>query len=154
MGAYTKLSYHLVFGTKFRQPVIDADLRPRLYDYIGGTLRSMDAHIEEIGGIEDHVHILAAIPPTLAISNVVRDLKANASKWINDNGLTFSRFEWQTGYAAFTVSFSQLGILRQYIRGQEEHHRKQTFEDEYVAFLDRHGISYERKQIFEGENHG
>ena len=154
MGAYTKLSYHIVFGTKFRQPVINADLGPRLYDYIGGTLRSMDGHIEEIGGVADHVHILTAIPPTLALSNIVRDLKANSSKWINDNHLTPSRFEWQTGYAAFTVSFSQLTILRQYIRVQEEHHRKQTFEDEYAAFLDRHGISYERKHIFEGENHG
>ncbi len=154
MGAFTKLCYHIVFGTKFRHSVITPDLKPRLYEYIGGTIRGINGHLIEIGGVEDHVHLLTSIPPTLPLSDAIRDIKANASKWINDSSLTPARFEWQKGYGAFTVSFSQLDSLRKYLRGQEEHHKTHTFEEEYAALLKRHEISFDPKHLFEGEHLG
>ena len=154
MGAFSKLSYHIVFATKFRQPTIHSELRSRLYDYIGGSIRAMNGHLLEIGGVEDHVHLLVGFPPTLCLSDAVRDIKANASKWINETTQPPSRFEWQVGYGAFTVSYSQLDSLRKYLRGQEEHHKRHTFEEEYLAFLKRHEIPFDPKYLFEGEHLG
>jgi len=114
----------------------------------------MNGHLLEIGGVEDHVHLLTSIPPSLSLSDAVRDIQANASKWINDSCLTPSRFERQKGYAAFTVSCSQLDSWRKYLRGQEEHHKQHTFEEERVAFLKRHEIPFDPKYLFEGEHLG
>jgi REP element-mobilizing transposase RayT len=143
MGAYTKLTYHLVFGTKYRRPLIREEFRERLYEYIGGTIRELDGHLIEIGGIEDHVHILANFTPARAVSDMIRDIKANASRWLNKLAEVTARFEWQKGYAAFTVSYSQVPLVRRYVRNQRDHHRVTTFEEEYIAFLRRHDIEFE-----------
>ncbi len=154
MGAYTKLAYHIVFGTKYRQPTIHREFRNRLYEYLGGTIRGLNGHLIEIGGVDDHVHLLTTIPPTIALSDAIRDIKAGASKWVNELPESASRFEWQKGYAAFTVSHSQIEAVRKYLRNQETHHKKQTFEEEYVAFLRRHEIEFDPRFLFEGEYHG
>ena len=154
MGAFTKFAYHIVFSTKYRQPLIRPEFRDRLYEYVGGTIRGMKGHLIEIGGVEDHVHLLTAIPPTLALSDAIRDIKAGASKWVNELSVTSSRFEWQKGYAAFTVSHSQIEAVRRYLRNQETHHKQQTFEEEYVALLNRHEIAFDPRFLFEGESQG
>ena len=154
MGAFTKLTYHVVFGTKHRKPLIREEFRERLYEYVGGTIRELKGHLIEIGGVEDHVHILANHSPAKALSDVIRDIKANASRWVNELPEAATRFEWQKGYAAFTVSYSQIASVRRYVRNSREHHRTTTFEEEYVAFLRRHDIEFDRRWLFEAEYHG
>lgn len=154
MGTYSKLTYHIVFSTKLRRPAITNPIRERLYEYIGGIIRGQNGSLLEIGGVEDHVHILTNFSPTLAISNLIRDIKANSSKWLNALPESKMRFEWQKGYGAFTVSYSQIDVVRRYIQHQEEHHRTVSFEGEYVRFLERHGIEYERRFVFETEQTG
>ena len=113
MGTYSKLTYHIVFSTKYRQTSIREPIQERLYEYIGGTIRALKGNLIEIGGVEDHVHITAGLAPVIAVSDAVRDIKANASKWANDIPEIKSRFEWQKGYGAFAVSYSQIEGVRE-----------------------------------------
>jgi REP element-mobilizing transposase RayT len=154
MSSFTKLSYHVIFGTRYRQPLIRDSFRVRLYEYIGGTIRGLKGHLIEIGGIEDHLHLLANFPPVKAVSDVIRDIKANASRWINELGEVPGKFEWQKGYACFTVSYSQREPVGGYLRNQREHHRKRTFQEEYIEFLRKHDIGFDERYLFEGEHHG
>jgi putative transposase len=131
--SYTNFLYHIVFGTKGRLPLIKNDLKPRLYEYLGGTIRGLGGIAFEINGIEDHVHLLVKIPPTIKFSDFLRELKANSSKWVNEN--TNEKFAWQRRYGAFTVSESQFEIVRNYIRKQEEHHKKFDYKQEFESFL-------------------
>jgi putative transposase len=147
--SYTNLLYHLVFSTKNRQPLIDETWRPRLYEYLGGSIRGLGGVALEIGGIVDHVHILARLRQDRAVSDILRDLKANASRWINESGLLRSgRFAWQQGYGAFTVSESQVEKVRRYIRNQEAHHRKMTFEEEFIVLLRANGIAGDPEHLW------
>jgi REP element-mobilizing transposase RayT len=108
--------------------------------------------LEEIGGIEDHLHLLVNVPPSKSVSNCIRDIKANASRWMNELPAIKTKFEWQKGYAAFTVSHSQKEVVRRYIQNQREHHRKRSFEEEFIELLRRHEIPFERKYLFEDEH--
>jgi putative transposase len=151
MGSFTKFTYHIIFGTKYRKPIIAADISERLYEYMGGTIRSLDGHLIEVGGIEDHIHLLANLPAKSAISDSIGQIKSASSKWMSDHAV--NGFEWQKGYSAFTVSYSQIEHVARYIQNQREHHRRQTFQEEYVAFLQRHDIEYDPRYLFEAENH-
>ncbi len=126
MSTFTKLSYHIVFSTKYRCKSITDSSSERLYEYIGGIIRAKSGHLIEIGGVEDHVHLLANLSPTKSISDTIREIKANSSKWRNEFPDNTGRFEWQKGYGAFTVSYSQIESVRHYIRNQREHHRTKT----------------------------
>jgi REP element-mobilizing transposase RayT len=154
MGSFTQLTYHIVYATKYRHPSIIPDIRERLYEYIGGIIRAKQGHLIEIGGVADHVHILAHLSASLAVADVVRDVKANSSHWMNELSEMKRTFEWQKGYGAFTVSYSQVPKVRAYIQNQEEHHRTRTFEEEYTDFLNRHGIAFRPEYLFEDEHHG
>lgn len=154
VSSFTKLTYHVVYGTRYRRRVISDALQERLYEYIGGIIREKKGHLIEIGGVDDHVHLLSNFPPAIAVSDMIRDVKANSAKWVNELGLIEGRFEWQKAYGAFTVSYSQIEAVRQYVRNQKEHHRERSFKDEYVALLRRHGISFEPRYLFEAEHHG
>ncbi|MCE3017876.1 MAG: IS200/IS605 family transposase [Pirellula sp.] len=153
MGSFTRLTYHIVFATKYRTRSIKNHVQEQLYEYIGGTLRGKKGHLIEIGRVEDHVHILAGLSPALAVSDVVRDEKANASKWITEEGV-LDAFEWQNGYGAFTVSFDRVETICRYIRNQEAHHKTKTFQEEYIDFLERHGIEFRLEHLFEDEQNG
>ena len=147
--SYTNLLYHLVFSTKDRCPLIDETLCSRLYEYLGGTIRGLGGIALEIGGIADHVHLLVKLRQDRAVSAVLRDLKANSSGWVNQRELIGARsFAWQTGYGAFTVSESQVEKVKQYIRRQESHHHKTTFQEEFVALLRAHGIEYNSEHLW------
>ena len=141
MGSFTQLTYHFVFGTKFRRRSIGQDVAEPLYEYIGGTIRNRKGRLIQIGGVEDHLHLLVGMPPTITVSHTVRDIKANSSKWLNEKQESRNasdKFEWQIGFGAFTVSYSQIEVVQKYIQNQREHHRNRTFEEEYVALLKRH----------------
>jgi REP element-mobilizing transposase RayT len=129
----TNLLVHLVFGTKGRLPLINSEIRERLHAYMGGTLRGLGAVALEIGGVADHVHLLIVLRPTIRLSDLIRDLKSNSSSWMKDNGVR--KFGWQRRYGAFSVSESQKGIVRRYIRNQEAHHRKFDFQTEFETML-------------------
>ena len=103
----------------------------------------------EIGSVSDHLHILVKIKPAIAVSEMLAKIKANSSKWINDHKMKLRKFGWQEGYAAFTVSESQAPAVRDYIRSQESHHRKQTYQEEFVALLERHGIEYDPRYLWD-----
>ena len=114
-------------------------------------IRGQKGTLLKIGGVEDHVHLLAKLSPNTCISDTLRNIKANSSKWINQRPSKIHRFEWQTGYAAFSVSESQIPLLTKYIGNQTKHHRTKTFEQEFLAILKKHNISYDPKYVFERE---
>ena len=146
-SSYTNLIYHIIFSTKDRQPLITEAHQPRLYDYIGGTLRALGGVSLAINGMEDHVHLLAKLRPDKSLSDVLRDLKANASGWMHDMFPELKEFSWQRGYGAFTVSQSQIADVRKYIADQQEHHRAQSFRDEFLRFLRVNGVEYDERYI-------
>lgn len=151
MSTFTNLLLHIVYSTKYRRPSIKSAWQDELYAYFGGIIREQKGILLRTGGVADHVHLLAKLSPTFAISDVLRLLKANSSKWINDHHGSDLRFEWQSGYAAFSVSESQAAAVKQYIDNQQEHHHTQTFEEEFLAMLERHGIEYDPRFVFEQE---
>ena len=146
---FTSLHAHLVFSTKERKPFLGPELRDRLFPYIGGIIREMKGAPLIINGVEDHVHILAGMPSTVAISDFMRDLKSNSSSWVKESFATHRDFGWQTGYAAFSVSKSAIEDVRSYIARQEEHHRRMSFKEELIALLKRHEITYDERFVFE-----
>jgi REP element-mobilizing transposase RayT len=143
------LLYHLVFSTKERRPLITPDLRVELYPYIGGIIRNKRGILLEIGGMPDHVHLVARLRPDIAIAEMLCFIKANSSKWANERPDLITEFAWQKGYGAFTVSQSQLPAVRHYVQTQEDHHRKQTFQQEFIALLKKHGIEYDERYLWE-----
>ncbi len=145
--SFTNLIYHIVFSTKDRQPLITEDHQSRLYEYIGGTIRGLGGISFAINGTEDHVHVLAKLRPDKALSDVLRDLKANASGWMHDVFPDLKDFSWQRGYGAFTVSESNIKKVEDYIARQKEHHQQKSFRDEFIEFLDKNGVEYNEKYI-------
>jgi REP element-mobilizing transposase RayT len=148
-STYTNLLYHVVFSTKDRIPLIQPDLQERLYEYMGGIIRGEGGVLLQIGGVPDHVHLLTKLKADTAVAVLLRLLKSNSSKWVNEERLIPGRFGWQTGYAAFTVSESQAAKVRNYIRTQESHHAKVSFKEELIALLKKHRIEYDERYIFD-----
>jgi REP element-mobilizing transposase RayT len=145
--SYTNLLYHIIFSTKDRQPLISSEYQPRLYDYIGGTIRGAGGISLGINGTDDHVHVLAKLRPDKALSDVLRDLKSNASGWMHDLFPSLSDFSWQRGYGAFTVSHSNVDEVHRYIAQQKHHHAKVSFRDEFLQFLKVNGIEYDERYV-------
>jgi len=144
---YTNLLTHIIFSTKDRAPVIGTELRPRLHAYMGGVVRELGATPLIINGVADHIHLLVGLPPVLSISEMLRVLKTNSSRWVHVE-MSQRAFGWQSGYGAFSVSQSNMTAVSQYIAQQEEHHRKISFQAEYVAFLQKHGIDYDERYLW------
>jgi REP element-mobilizing transposase RayT len=147
-GTFTNLLYHLVFSTKDRIPLIDQRLQHNLYEYIGGIIRGEGGVLLEIGGMPDHVHLLTKFKPVKSVSEMLNRIKAKSSKWANETKLIEQDFAWQGGYAAFSVSESQVATIRLYLQNQEEHHRRQSYQDEVRALLDKHGIEYDERYLW------
>jgi putative transposase len=148
-STHTNLLYHIVFSTKKREPVIMTPIRAELYKYIGGIIRGEGGKVLEIGGMPDHVHLVVKFKAEPSVATMVKILKSKSSKWLNDRPKRPGRFEWQRGYAAFTVSVSQLESVRTYVRNQEQHHRRKTFQDELRLMLDKHGVEYDERYLWD-----
>ncbi|HEY2342513.1 MAG TPA: IS200/IS605 family transposase, partial [Chthoniobacteraceae bacterium] len=133
------LIYHFIFGTKHQEPTIRRDWRDRLHAFLGGCVNTLGGVPIIVGGVSDHVHLLVSLDPSHVIKDVLRDVKRKSSEWIHTD-LSERGFGWQDGYGAFTVSIAQRETVRSYIARQEEHHRIQSFRNEYVEFLERHQI--------------
>jgi len=147
--SHASLHIHIVFSTKHREPLITSELAPRLYGYLGGIARGVKSPLIAVGGIADHVHLLVSLGRQTCISDLVRDLKANSSGWVHETFPEHARFAWQAGYGAFAVSKSNVEDVKGYIARQEQHHRKQTFQDEYREFLSRHEIEWDEQYVWD-----
>ncbi|MEX2176666.1 MAG: IS200/IS605 family transposase [Pirellulaceae bacterium] len=148
-GTYTNLLYHIVFSTKNRLPLISRGLQSDLHAYLGGIVREHEGIALIVGGMPDHVHLLAKLKPKFSVSDVVRDIKAGSSKWINETNRARGKFGWQDGFAAFTVSFSQVSRVRNYIQNQEEHHRASEFQSELLTLLRKNHVEYDEATIWD-----
>ncbi len=143
--SHTHLLYHLVFATKDRAPLIAPAWEDELYAYLGGIIRNHNGVPIEINGMPDHGHVFARLHPSVALSDMMRELKASSSKWVRRNHLP--EFAWQRRYGAFTVSESSADAVRKYIREQKIHHQKHTFEDEYVSLLQKHNVEFDERYV-------
>src|SRR5438093_699672 len=131
--SYISAYFHCVFSTKERRPQITPKLRDRLWPFLGGIARKNKMKAIEIGGMDDHVHILLSLPSTMPIAKALQLIKGGSSKWVHETFPEHGSFSWQEKYGAFSVSVSQLDKITEYIKGQQEHHRKMTFKEEFLA---------------------
>jgi putative transposase len=146
--SYTNLLYHVVFSTKDRRPLIMPEYETQLYDYIGGIVRSVGGISLALNGTEDHIHLLTKLRPDRSLSDVLRDLKANATGWMHDVFPSLKNFSWQRGYGAFTVSQSNVEEVRNYTAEQKQHNRKTSFREEFIQFLQVNGVDYNERFIY------
>lgn len=147
MSTYTQIIYQIVFGTKRRERTLTKDRRDDLYKYISGVLKNKNCHLYRIGGVEDHIHILMDLHPTVALVSIVKDIKLSSTEYIKENGLFLQFDGWQNGYGAFTYSIREKDILIEYVKNQEEHHKVKTFKDEYLELLKEHHIAFDEKYL-------
>jgi len=146
--AYTSLIYHIVFSTKGRVPMISRETLPRICEYIGGIIRGVDGQMLGANGMADHLHVATIGNPNIAVTKLLQLIKGNSSKWIHETIPELRPMYWQEAYGAFSVSPSALPELLAYIAGQEEHHRRHTFQEEFLALLERHGVKYDPRYIW------
>ncbi len=144
-----RLHVHLIFSTKHRERVIHDGVRDSLHAYLATVLQNLGCPPVLINSVEDHVHILFELGRTVAVSEAVEEAKKVSSKWIKTQGVEFRAFAWQAGYGAFAVSESNVPAVREYIAGQREHHRVKSFQEEYRAFLKRHGVAFDERYVWD-----
>lgn len=140
------MNVHIVFHTKSATPMRGTDLS-RMHDYIGGVIKGLHANPIAIGGVEDHVHILSTLPKTMALSDFVRAIKAESSRWIKGVDSCYRVFSWQEGYGAFSVSASKIDVVKAYVGNQQEHHRTKSFKEEYEEFLKAYNMQYDERYL-------
>jgi putative transposase len=147
-NTYHQVYLQIIFAVKNRKAVLEKPWREKLFGVIGNLIKETNCKTIIVNGVEDHVHCFIGLKPVISISDLMKNVKAKSSKYINDHSLTPSRFEWQEGYGVFSYSQSQIENVYNYIQNQEEHHKRQTFMQEYVEFLGKFKIEYDEKYIF------
>ena len=140
---------HIIFSTKNRYPFIDQSIENELYAYITSIANTNGCYLHKIGGIEDHVHLFTSLPRTLAISDLLEEIKKNSSKWIKTNGDKYKDFSWQKGYGVFSVSASQHSAVTTYITNQKQHHKSLSFQDEYRKFLILNKVPFDERYVWD-----
>jgi REP element-mobilizing transposase RayT len=146
--SYSSCLVHYVWSTKERRNLISADLQPRLWAYLGGIANQNEMKAFAVGGTDNHVHMLVSLPSTLSIAKAAQLFKGGSSKWIHDTYPTHQNFAWQKGYGAFSIGVAGVQDTVAYIETQAEHHRTRSFEDEFVSFLQRHGLDYDERYVW------
>ena len=147
--SFSSSLYHSAFSTKRREPRITAELQARLWPFMGGIARKNGMRALAIGGVADHVHLLLSLPSTLAIAKAVQLIKGGSSAWVHETFPEHRGFVWQEGYGAFSIGISDVSRTIAYIESQEEHHRKRTYQEEFLAILKKHGIAYDERYIWD-----
>ncbi len=143
------LLVHVVFSTKNRMNLIKPEIEPDLYAYLGGIARNKQSRLLDAGGTGDHVHLLISQSKNIGLSALVAELKKSSSVWIKTKGKEFNRFHWQDGYGGFSIGKSQIPRLRAYFARQKQHHRKKTFQEELIEFLERYEVEYDRRYLWD-----
>ncbi len=151
-GTYSQIYIQIVFAVKGRQNLLHSSWRQEIFKYISRVIQNKGQKSIIVNGVADHVHIFVGLKPVMPISDLVRDIKNNSSKFINDQGFLKSRFSWQEGYGAFSYGQSQIETVYHYINNQEQHHQKKTFKEEYIEFREKFQIEYDEKYIFDTNN--
>ena len=146
-NTYTKIYIHAVFAVKYRECLIAPHWKDELFKYTTGIVQNNSHKMLAIGGMPDHVHLFVGMKPDQSVSDLIRDVKANTSKWINERGLVKGKFSWQAGFGAFSYAQSQLDTLVKYVMNQENHHRKQSFREEYQELLKKFDVEYDERYI-------
>ncbi len=147
MSTYTQILYQIVFSTKNRVPTLEVENRKELFKYIWGVLQNKKCHLYQIGGVEDHLHIITHLHPSIALADLIKDIKLASTENIKERNL-FPKFNgWQNGYGAFTYSIKEKENLIAYVKNQEAHHKIKTFKEEYIELLNEHGIEFEEKYL-------
>lgn len=146
----SKIIVHTIFSTKDRRPLLrDKPLREELHRYFGGILANHDCQPLIIGGVEDHVHILSTLARTCQAAEMVKEIKRGSSLWLKTKSPDLNDFAWQSGYGIFSIGYSQIEAVRKYIGGQEEHHRKVSFQDEFREFLKRYEVEFDERYVWD-----
>lgn len=148
-GTFSQLYVQIVFAVKGRENLINKTWKDELYKYISGIIKGKNQKPIIINGMPDHIHIFIGLKPSVAIADLVRDIKNNSSNYINDRKLVKGKFSWQEGYGAFSYSHSHIADVYNYILNQEEHHRKRTFKEEYYNFLKKFEVEFDEKYLFD-----
>jgi putative transposase len=148
-NTYHQIYIQTVFAVKYRKAMIDKTWQSDLFGVIGNLINETGCKIITVNGVEGHVHCFLGLKPTIAVSELMKTVKAKSSKFINDHSLTNERFEWQEGYGVFSYSQSQIDAVYKYIENQEEHHKKYTFKEEYLSFLQKFKVPFDERYIFE-----
>jgi putative transposase len=147
MSTYTQIIYQIIFGTKNRELTLTKNNREELFKYIWGLLKNKNCHLYRINGVEDHIHIVTHLHPSISLSSLVKDIKIASSDYIKTNHLFPHFIGWQEGYGAFTYSIKEKDRLIEYVKNQDEHHRIKSFKEEYIELLNEHGIEFEEKYL-------
>jgi len=145
----SKVYVHIIFSTKNRIRLIDSEIKPRLFEYLGGICNQLDCIPLQVGGTNDHVHILCLLSKKITQIKLIEEIKKSSSKWIKTIGPNYRNFYWQDGYGVFSVNPSEVNIVVNYIKNQEEHHKKQTFKEEFMAFLKKYKIEYNEDYLWD-----
>ena len=140
---------HIVFSTKYRQPLIDAQIEQELHSYLGGICNNLECHVIKVGGYTDHIHILCMLSRKITLMKLMEALKSHSSKWIKTKGEQYSRFYWQDGYGAFSVNPAEINIVTQYIANQHQHHSKKAFKAEYISFLKKNDVDFDERYVWD-----
>jgi putative transposase len=148
-GTYSQLYIQIVFAVKGRENLIEKEWRDELHKYISGIITGKGQKSIIVNGVADHIHCFVGLKPSMSISDLVRDIKNNSSKYVNENGWVKGKFSWQEGFGSFSYSHSHIDNVYKYILNQEEHHKKKTFKQEYLEFLEKFRIEYNEKYLFE-----
>ncbi|HMM81232.1 MAG TPA: IS200/IS605 family transposase [Pyrinomonadaceae bacterium] len=147
-NTYSQIYIQVIFAVEARDSLLHPSWKEELFKYIGGVVKKKGQKLFAIGGVADNIHILIGIAPNISISDLVRDIKANSSKFINDHKYVRGQFRWQEGFGAFSYSRSHLNAVAKYVLNQEAHHLKRSFKDEYLRLLKRFDVEYEEKYLF------
>lgn len=140
---------HIVFSTKYRQPLIDDAIKLELFAYLAGACKALGCPPVRVGGYDDHVHILCQLSKSLPLMKLIAEIKANSSRWIKTKGENYHNFYWQEGYGAFSVSYRQIYKIEKYIKNQAEHHRKTTYQAEFVSLLKENQLAYDERYLWD-----
>ena len=140
---------HITFRTKNNQTRIDKDVSAHLHEYIAGICKALDCPALKIGGVADHIHILCRLSKKVTQAKLVEEIKKSSSRWIKTIGSKYANFYWQDGYGLFSVNPSEIEVVTNYIKNQEEHHRNKTFKEELIAFLKKYGVEYDERYLFD-----
>lgn len=144
----SQIILHIVFSTKDRVPFINPEIEEELHAYLGGVLRNIGCPAIAIGGPDDHIHILCRLSRTCAVSDLIEEIKTSSSKWIKTKGPNYRKFSWQGGYGAFSIGQSQVEAAVRYVRNQREHHRKNTFKEEFLKLLEKYEVDWDERYVW------